>query len=163
MTTQSVNNERRGALRLIALSVPAAALFAAGCTPEPRIYDMHVSRDIGCMCCHAWAELMKATGRFRITMTESDDLPTLKQKLGVPTGFGSCHTAQIDGYVIEGHVPADDILRLLEERPEGVRGLAVPGMPRGSPGMEQPDGSHDAYDVYAFKADGSTSVFAHHE
>jgi hypothetical protein len=163
MTTDPTNAERRSALRLLALSVPAVTLAAAGCNPQPRIYDLHVFRDAGCMCCHAWAELMKATGRFHVSMTEGEDLQALKQKLGVPVGFGSCHTAQMHGYVIEGHVPAEDILRLIEERHEGVRGLAVPGMPRGSPGMEQPDGSRDAYDVFAFKADGSTRVFVHHE
>jgi hypothetical protein len=137
-------------------------LGPAACSQSPRVYDMKVSRDVGCLCCHAWAELMEQSGRFNITLTDGEDLPAMKQRLGVPGGFGSCHTGVVDGYVVEGHVPAEDILQLLEERPSGVRGLAVPGMPRGSPGMEQPNGARDPYDVYAFKANGETTIFAHH-
>jgi hypothetical protein len=162
MTTEPINAHRRHALRLLALSMPVAAMSAAGCNPGPRIYDLHVSRDAGCTCCQAWADLMQATGRFYIEVTQGEDLAALRQKHGVPDGLGSCHIARAHGFVIEGHVPAEDVLRMLDDRPPGVRGLIVPGMPRGSPGMEQPDGARDAYDVYALKTDGSTSVFAHH-
>ncbi len=162
MTHSHHDASRRQLLRLLPLAF-AAPLLISACTPTPRIYAMEVSRDVGCMCCHAWADLMKASTRFTVTLKENDDLPALKQRLGVPPDLGSCHTAVVDGYVIEGHVPAEDILRLLDERPAGVRGIAVPGMPRGSPGMEQPNGATDPYDVIAFRADGSSYVFARHE
>jgi len=105
---------------------------------------------------------MEKTGRFTVAMVDVSDMPAYKQKVGVPTALGSCHTARVDGFVIEGHVPSEDILQLLAERPAGVNGLAVPGMPRGSPGMEQPNGVRDPYDVIAFRSDGSSYVFSHH-
>lgn len=142
-----------------ALSVPAGV---AACQQTPRVYDMQVSRDTGCPCCHVWMELMEATRRFRVTMVDAPDLLAFKQKLGVPTGLRSCHTAVVATLVVEGHVPAEDILRLLEQRPAGVRGIAVPGMPRGSPGMEQPNGVVDAYEVIAFGTDERQSVFGRH-
>ena len=88
------------------------------------------------------------------------DIITVKTRYGVPSTLYSCHTAIVDGYIIEGHVPAADIQRLLAERPEGIVGLAVPGMPPGSPGMESPDGTTQPYDVIAFTATGAMSVFS---
>jgi hypothetical protein len=93
---------------------------------------------------------MDATGRFRATLVNASDMAALKQALGVPADLASCHTSTIDGYVIEGHVPAREIERLLQERPAGVRGLAVAGMPLGSPGMETIDGARHAFEVIAF-------------
>lgn len=152
---------RRTVLRwLSATTALAATTGVAACQQTPRIYDMQVSRDAGCPCCHVWTELMQATGRFRVTMVDAPDLPAFKQQLGVPASLGSCHTAVIGTYVVEGHVPAEDILRLLDQRPAGVRGIAVPGMPRGSPGMEQPNGAVVPYEVIAFGVDGSQSVFS---
>ena len=84
----------------------------------------------------------------------------MKTRYGVPSSLYSCHTAIVDGYIIEGHVPSAEIKRLLAERPEGVVGLAVPGMPVGSPGMESPDGATQPYNVIAFTATGATSIFA---
>lgn len=141
--------------------ITATATLGA-CQQAPRVYDLRVSRDVGCPCCHVWTDLMEKTGRFRVTLVDVPDLPAYKQQVGLPAGLGSCHTTLVDGYVIEGHVPSEDILRLLEDRPSGVKGIAVPGMPRGSPGMEQPNGAKDSYEVIAFKADGSQSVFARH-
>jgi hypothetical protein len=92
---------------------------------------------------------------------ETDDLEPLRRQLGVPYGKGSCHTAMVDGYVIEGHVPAADIQRLLAEHPN-ARGLALPGMPAGSPGMEVPDGHVQAYTVERIEHDGSTRPWAVH-
>lgn len=89
-------------------------------------------------------------------------MPAVKQRLRVPADLASCHTAEIAGFVIEGHVPAEDVQRLLRERPTGVIGLATPGMPLGSPGMEQGGVTRDAFDVFAFRADGSREVFAHY-
>ena len=139
----------------------ASAVLGA-CQQTPRLYDMQVSRDAGCPCCHVWTELMEKTGRFTVAMVDVSDMPAYKQKVGVPGGLGACHTALVDGLVVEGHVPSEDILRLLAERPTGVKGIAVPGMPRGSPGMEQPNGVRDPYDVIAFRSDGSSYVFSHH-
>ncbi|MEQ8486531.1 MAG: DUF411 domain-containing protein [Pseudomonadales bacterium] len=109
-----------------------------------------------CGCCDDWVTHLQEDG-FEVTVVEHEDLTPIKDFLGVPRPLGSCHTAEIGGYAIEGHVPAADIRRLLLERPEGVRGLAVPGMPVGSPGMEMGD-RRDPYDVVAF-GDAGTSVF----
>lgn len=154
---------RRRLLQWLALS-PGVGLFGgvSGCQGAPPVYDLEVSRDVGCSCCHAWTEVMQASGRFRVTMMDAPDLPALKQKLGVPAGLGACHTAVAEGYVIEGHVPAEDILRLLTERPKGIRGIAVPGMPRGSPGMEQSSGVVDDFTVIAFDADGAQRDYSYH-
>lgn len=148
--------ERRTVLKLIGAS---AALGA--CQQTPRVYDMQVSRDVGCPCCHVWTELMEKTGRFKITIIDVPDMPAYKKQVGVPAGLGSCHSAIVDRLVIEGHVPSEDILRLLAQRPKDVKGLAVAGMPRGSPGMEQPNGAVDPYEVIAF-GDAGQSVFARH-
>ena len=94
-------------------------------------------------------------------MHDRSDMDTLKESLGVPAALRSCHTAVAGKYVIEGHVPASDVKRLLAAKPAGTLGLAAPGMPAGSPGMEMGP-RHDRYDVIAFAAKGSTSVFAQH-
>ena len=149
---------RRGLLRttvFVLLAAPAAA-----CAQDAVVYDMAVRRDPGCPCCHLWVALMEETGRFRPTMTDEADMAGLKQSLGVPADLASCHTAVVEGLVFEGHVPAADMFRLLAERPAGVLGLAVPGMPLGSPGMETPDGRTQPYTVFAFKADGTRDAFA---
>jgi hypothetical protein len=106
---------------------------------------------------------MQQSGRFRASMRDETNMPALKRRLRVPTDLASCHTAEVAGFVIEGHVPAEDVERLLRERPRGVIGLAAPGMPLGSPGMEQPGGGRGAFDVFAFRADGSRQIFSHHE
>ena len=86
-------------------------------------------------------------------------MPSIKRQYGVPEQLASCHTAIVGGYAIEGHVPLADVERLLKDRPAGIKGIAVPGMPRGSPGMEMPDGARDQFDVIAFNADGKAAVF----
>lgn len=109
-----------------------------------------------CGCCGAWVDHMKAAG-FTAQVDELDDLAPLKMTLGIAPELQSCHTAVVDGYVVEGHVPAREVRRLLAERP-AARGLAVPGMPLGSPGMEQ-GGVREPYEVVLFAAEGR-SVFA---
>ncbi len=89
-------------------------------------------------------------------------MAAVKRRLRVPADLASCHTAEIAGFVIEGHVPAEDVRRLLRERPRGIIGLATPGMPLGSPGMEQGGATRDAFDVFAFRADGSREIFSHY-
>lgn len=156
--------ERRRLLRWLTV-LPGLGLLGgvAGCQQIPRVYALQVSRDVGCSCCHAWTEAMKASGRFQVTMVDVPDMSAYKRKVGVPAGLGSCHTALVDGLVVEGHVPAADILKLLQQRPLGVKGIAVPGMPRGSPGMEQPNGVIDSYTVVAFDAAGVQSDFSHYQ
>ena len=101
---------------------------------------------------------MAANG-FAVQIRDTDDLTSIKAAQGVPSDLQSCHTAIVDGYIVEGHVPAADIKRLLSERPQ-IKGLAVPGMPVGSPGMELQGAAADPYDVIAFEQNGKTSVFA---
>ena len=113
-----------------------------------------------CGCCSAWIEHLEQKG-FRIDAHDVESVNPYKQALGVPYGMGSCHTATIDGYFIEGHVPAEDIKRLLKERPE-IIGLTVPGMPIGSPGMEMPNRAPDPFNVYAIDRAGNKTVFASH-
>jgi hypothetical protein len=112
-----------------------------------------------CGCCQSWAEHLQAAG-FPVETRDTQNLDAIKAEAGVPFGQGSCHTAKVGDYFVEGHVPADDVKRLLAERPDAL-GLAVPGMPIGSPGMEQGDVS-EPYDVLLVAKDGSTTVFAHH-
>lgn len=109
-----------------------------------------------CGCCGNWVEHLRENG-FAVDVVEMRDLMSVKREQGVPPRLVSCHTAVVDGYVIEGHVPADAIRRFLGEPPAGAAGLAVPGMPIGSPGMEGP--SPQAYDIIAFGHDGATSIF----
>jgi hypothetical protein len=118
---------------------------------------MQVYRSPTCGCCAKWVDHVKAAG-FSPTVHQVEDVSPVKARGGVPGELQSCHTALIGGYVIEGHVPADVIQQLLTERPK-VAGIAVPGMPVGSPGMEQ--GSRvDPYQVIAFTKDGKRSVYA---
>jgi hypothetical protein len=119
-----------------------------------------VTKDPNCGCCDAWADHLKANG-FAVTIVEDAKINRLKARLGVPSALASCHTAEVDGYVIEGHVPAGAIRRLLAQRPK-AKGLAVPGMPIGSPGMEVPDHAPEVYAVMLF-GPGGTKVFARYK
>src|SRR3972149_8215683 len=108
-----------------------------------------------CGCCTKWVNYLREQG-FQVTAYDISDLTPIKKKYGVPNALSACHTAIVDGYVVEGHVPADVILRLLKERPKGV-GITVPSMPMGSPGME---GKYsEPYDVLTFDQDGKTQVY----
>jgi hypothetical protein len=111
-----------------------------------------------CGCCKDWVKYLQASG-FDVRSREGGNTEARK-RLGMPVRYGSCHTAEIEGYAIEGHVPAEDIRRLVEESPDAA-GLAVPAMPRGSPGMDGPayGGIQDPYDVLLVRRDGSASVF----
>lgn len=122
---------------------------------------MAVRRDPGCRCCEVWTEQMRASGRFIVTTQDDPDLAAFKNARGVPADLASCHTAVVGDYVVEGHVPLADVVRLLEERPT-IAGIAVGGMPMGSPGMEQPGGGNEAYDVVAFTTGGERSAFSHY-
>lgn len=113
---------------------------------------MTVTKDPSCGCCSGWVEHIRAAG-FPVEVIESGELNRVKDRLGVPQALASCHTAKIGGYLIEGHVPAAAVKRLLAEKPAG-RGLAVPGMPVGSPGMEVEGTAPEAYDVVLFGPSG---------
>lgn len=138
-----------------------AAGIPAHAAPEasPAI---EVWKSPSCGCCQKWADHLTENG-FDVSAknTTRGMLNRIKSQAGIGPKLASCHTARIDGYTIEGHVPADDIKRLLKERPDAI-GLTVPDMPLGSPGMEQPDGKTEPYDVLLVKKDGSTEVFAQH-
>lgn len=133
----------------LATVVPA---FAAG-------DEVVMFKDPNCGCCGKWAEHMRANG-FTVKEVSSADMGEVKADAGVPQKLGSCHTAKVGGYVVEGHVPASDVRRMLLERP-AIVGLSAPGMPLGSPGMEGPYPA-DRYDVISFDREGATAVFASH-
>ncbi len=118
--------------------------------------DVVVFKSPTCGCCNGWVNHLKENG-FSVEVHNQRDMSTVKADLGVPSHLQSCHTAKVGGYVVEGHVPADVIARLLKERPQ-VKGLAVPGMPMGSPGMEGP--RKDVYDVITFQKNGKTTVYS---
>ncbi|HEY0505792.1 MAG TPA: DUF411 domain-containing protein [Lysobacter sp.] len=121
---------------------------------------MVVTKSPSCGCCGAWVAHARDAG-FEVEVRDVENPYPLKERLGVPYGKGSCHTAEVGGYFIEGHVPLGDVKRLLAERPD-ARGLVVPGMPAGSPGMETPDGHVQPYTVELVARDGSTTAFARH-
>lgn len=125
--------------------------------PEPQALRMVMHYDPGCGCCSDWAAYMREQG-FELEMRLADDIVQKRRELGVPDRLASCHTAEIDGFLVEGHVPADAVLRLLEERPD-ARGISAPGMPWGSPGMEIGE-RVDTYPVVLFDAAGNTRLFA---
>jgi hypothetical protein len=149
--------------RHVLLAATGGVVLAAGPRPAgtqaSELPEINAFRNPGCGCCEKWAEHLKAAG-FRVTMTDDGDLAGRRRSLGVPEALAGCHVAQAGPYVIEGHVPAQDIVRLLKERPDAL-GLAVPGMPAGSPGMEN-DGSSEGYDVLIFSANGSNAVYERH-
>ncbi|MEO8621894.1 MAG: DUF411 domain-containing protein [bacterium] len=132
------------------------ALARAGGVPV----TLTVYKDPSCGCCKKWVAHLSQNG-FTPIVKDRTDMSALKDSLGIPVALRSCHTAIAGKLVIEGHVPAADVKRFLATPPKGVLGLAAPGMPSGSPGMEMP-GQSDRYDVVAFTADGKTSVFATH-
>jgi hypothetical protein len=139
------------------------AVVVSGCSPttaESSLPNVTVHKSATCGCCKVWVDRLREAG-FPVEVRDVDNLNDVKQRVGIPYGMGSCHTAEVDGYFVEGHVPMADIKRLLRERPD-AKGLTVPGMPAGSPGMEVPSGRVDAYEVILVGRDGSTSVYSRH-
>ncbi|WP_028101013.1 DUF411 domain-containing protein [Pseudoduganella violaceinigra] len=133
------------------LAIPVLAMAA---TPVINVY-----KSAACGCCEEWVRHLRANG-FTVAPHNVANPSDLREKMGMPDRFGSCHTAVVDGYAIEGHVPAADIKRLLAAKPK-AKGLSAPGMPLGSPGMEGP--RKDAYDVFLMLPDGSAKVFQHYD
>jgi hypothetical protein len=148
---------RRFALRL-PLVMTAAALLGqplyALARSDPN--QITVWKNPNCGCCSEWIAHLRKNG-FEVAINDVEDTAPIRQKFGLPAKFGSCHTARMGNYVVEGHVPAQELRRLLREKPSAL-GLAVPGMPVGSPGMEMGD-RRDAYDVLLVRADGSSRVY----
>ena len=135
---------RRAFFALAAFSASIGVAHAA----NPTMF-----RDAGCGCCLKWLEQVKASFGQKAVIVNSTDMAAIKDKQGVPQALRSCHTVLVGGYVNEGHVPAKEIARLLREKPKGVKGLAVAGMPMGSPGMEHGD-HREAYKVMTFGSGG---------
>jgi hypothetical protein len=142
-----------GAATLIARRASAAVPLLGFARPPLTVY-----KDAACGCCKKWVEHMQASG-FTVTANDNPDMDAVKDHYGVPSGVRSCHTAIIGSYVIEGHVPAGDVDRMLKEQPKAA-GLAVPGMVTGSPGME--GFMSKSYTVVAFQKTGATTPFASH-
>jgi hypothetical protein len=142
-------------------ALAAIVALRAGASHAAKPARLVVYKDPDCGCCKAWVAHLRASG-LAPEATDRRDMDALKDSLGVPAALRSCHTAVAGRYVIEGHVPAADIKRLLLQSPKNIAGLAVPGMPSGSPGMEAPGQPAERYDVVAFAPNGSTRVFARH-
>ena len=136
-----------------------AALALLACAEAAAATTIEVVKSPYCGCCTHWVEYLRAEG-FDVRVVEAEDVTPAARRLGVPDNLRSCHTASVEGYAIEGHVPAADIRRLLSERPDAA-GIAVPGMPVGSPGMEQGD-RRQPYATLLFTRDGRRTIFARH-
>ena len=126
---------------------------------EELLPEVTVYKSATCSCCSGWIDHLKENG-FQVKYENVTDLDTYKQKADLPYGMGSCHTGFVGGYAVEGHVPAEDIKRLLREKPE-IRGIAVPGMPMGSPGMDFGP-QKENYKTLSYTSDGTVDVFAKH-
>jgi hypothetical protein len=148
--------QRRQWLQAAALTLVSGTLLQK--TVLAQVTTVEVWKDPNCGCCQLWVEHLQAHG-FKVNVRDVGNTAA-RQRLGMPEKLGSCHTATVGGYVIEGHVPAADIRRLLKERPVAL-GLSVPGMPIGSPGMDGPEykGRKDAFDVLLVQKDGSAKSF----
>lgn len=163
--------------RLCSFALLIGVILVSGCSPSAQVpvsaavvkTPMSASQGLPlalvhksptCGCCELWVDHLKEAG-FQVEVRDAEDITPVKQRLGVPYGKGSCHTAEIGGYFVEGHVPAADIKRLLAEKPN-AKGLVLPGMPMGSPGMEAPDGKAQPYTVELVGRDGTTSPFSAH-
>ena len=144
---------------MLALGLAATFSLNGQLQADSALQDIHVYKSPTCGCCTDWVDHLKENG-FSVEVTETNNLNPIKQDAGLTPSLASCHTAFVNGYVIEGHVPASDSHRLISESPD-AKGLAVPGMPVGSPGMEMGD-RKDRYQVLMFNDSGQTRVFSEH-
>jgi hypothetical protein len=158
MTAFTTNLNARRTILTLALAIGfawgASVWMAAQSAAKPQ---MTVYKSATCGCCSKWVEHMQANG-FAVKAVDVDDLDKVKRDNGVPQSAASCHTGIVSGYVVEGHVPADAVLKMLKEKP-AIAGIAVPGMPMGSPGMEVPGGQKEAFDIVSFDKAGKTAVY----
>ena len=150
-------NRRTTLLSLIAsvLAVIAPRVGWAAAFPPVAVY-----RNPGCGCCEGWVKHMIAAG-FKVTMEDDPDLRARRESLKIPAHLASCHIAVADGYAFEGHIPVEDVVKFLKERPAGAIALVVPGMPMESPGMEL-GGASEAFDVLLISANAAPAVYARH-
>ena len=148
-----MSDKLRNVTRRSALGLVTAFLVFQRSPAEAESPAILVHKDPNCSCCAGWVRHLKDAG-FAVRVEETTNLQPIRKRLGVPADLAACHTAEVDGYVLEGHVPAAAVRRLLEQRPTAI-GLAVPGMPTGSPGME--GGTPQRYDVILFGANGRQS------
>jgi hypothetical protein len=142
-----------------ALTIISLTFFLSACE-QSIANEITVYKSPSCGCCTGWVDHLKAAG-FEVTAINHDNMDSIKQKYGVSDKLASCHTAIIDGYILEGHVPANDVKRLLKEKP-AIIGLTAPGMPMHSPGMQPENLEPKNYDVLTFDKQGKTSVFSHY-
>jgi hypothetical protein len=147
-----IDSGKRAALGTL---VVVLTLLGAAVVPAPPGPQITVYKNPSCGCCKKWVQHLEAAG-FRVTVRDTSNLAPVLARSGVPQKLAACHTAFVEGYVVEGHVPADVILRLVKERPE-IAGVAVPGMPAGSPGMESTTPTR--YSILTFDRNGATSVY----
>jgi hypothetical protein len=151
---KSPNLGKLTAWLLVGITLVAGSILLS--QQPARATDVVVYKSPTCGCCKEWVSHLKENG-FSVAVHNRRNMNPVKAELGVPRNLQSCHTAKADGYIVEGHVPADEITRLLKEKPQ-IKGLAVPGMPMGSPGMEGL--RKDPYEVLTFQQNGKTSVYA---
>ena len=144
--------------RFVTLCAAAFVLTAGAVTHADEVITMY--KQTYCGCCEKWAEHIRRAG-FEVTVVNTDDLAPFNERFGIPQNVASCHTAKLGSYYIVGHVPAADIFKLLDEKPN-VRGLAVPGMLVGAPGMEVPGRAAAKYDSVLFIYTGETTVYVSH-
>ena len=150
-----------GALTVLGCGEGAQSRVPEGRTAPaagPVLRQMIVYRDPSCPCCEKWAAMAQDVG-YRVQVVDHPDMPAIKARYGVPEDLRSCHTSIIGDYALEGHVPFEHVARLLRDRPEGILGLAVAGMPLGSPGMEVPGGAKEDFEVMAFARGGKATPF----
>ncbi len=156
-----MHRHRRSIVRAGLAACASAGLgVGASAWAQAATARIEVWKSPSCGCCQDWVKHLQANG-FQVAVNDTGNAAARK-RLGIPTQHGSCHTAAVGGYALEGHVPAREVRRLLAERPRAA-GLAVPGMPIGSPGMEGEGDERDAFDVLLVKADGTSSVFARYD
>lgn len=158
MKSKMPSLSRRNVLGLFAAAGGASLAGRPFASTAAALPAVEVWKDPGCGCCGGWARHMRDAG-FDVTVTPVADMDAIRTAKGVPGDLQSCHTAVVDGYVVEGHVPAGDVRRLLAERPN-ARGLAAPGMPQSAPGMDQPG---EPYTVVIFGTPAGTRIYARHE
>ena len=156
----AVPSPAQAAAETTAASATATTAATSSAATPAHLPLIRVHKSPSCGCCGVWVDHVRAAG-FAVEVHDTEDMMTVKDRLGVPEPMMSCHTAEVDGYFVEGHVPAEDIKRLLAEKPK-ARGIAVPGMPLGSPGMETPDGRTQPYEVALVGGDGTTGTFSRH-
>ncbi|HUR32988.1 MAG TPA: DUF411 domain-containing protein [Vicinamibacterales bacterium] len=157
MTALLIRTPGRRSIATVSLVIALAWAGTVWMAAQSARPQMTVYKSATCGCCSKWVEHMQASG-FEVKAINVDDIDKVKRERGVPADAASCHTGIVNGYVVEGHVPADAVLKMLKEKP-AIAGIAVPGMPMGSPGMEVPGGQKEAFNIVSFDKAGKTAVY----